>query len=59
MKRALIRKTFEVPEELWKLVADFRFDRRIETERETLCTLIEAGLKAEAKPKPTRAKGKI
>ena len=43
------RKTVTLPDDLWQLVADFRFSERIGTEAEALRRLIQSGIRAEAK----------
>lgn len=49
-----VRKTIAIPADIYARTVDFRFDRRINSESEALCRLIEAGLRYEldaAQPK--------
>jgi hypothetical protein len=50
----IIRKTIGLPPELWKRVSNFHYNRRLKSEREAIQLLVEAGLRATAKPKPAR-----
>jgi hypothetical protein len=50
----IIRKTIGLPESLWTRVSTFRHARRLQSEREAIQLLVEAGLRATAKPKQAR-----